>query len=394
MTRLGHPRAQAIALALAALLLAGPAAGAADRQGLRVDASQQLRYDSNLFRRSTDERSETLSTSTLGLALDKAYALQRVALATSVVAQRYRSNEQLNFNAWNYSAAWSWSLTPQLRGLLARTQTQDINNFDYYRATDRNVRTERSTRADAELDIGPAWRLQAGLERRGRDNERPTAQQSDYALDNLAAGLQRRFPSGSSIGWRMLDGRGDYSKREPGVSAAPARFAQREHEIRLVWPVTAATTLEARWAHLRRTHPGLPVRDYAGNVGQLSARWSATAKLGLQLTLARDLADYQTDDASYAVGERFALSPYWNLSARTTLVASHSRSRQDFRGALPGAADTPRQDRLQSTVLGLRWRPIDALSLGASLTHERRQSNTEGFAYTNHAARIEAAFSF
>ncbi|WP_326533343.1 XrtB/PEP-CTERM-associated polysaccharide biosynthesis outer membrane protein EpsL [Pseudorhodoferax sp.] len=379
---------------LPGLLAQLPAHADDETDTFRLSASQALRYDSNLFRRSSDERSETRSTTTAGVEFDKRYSLQRVELDANVAAHRYRANDYLDFNALNYRAVWHWSLTPRLRGTLARTRSEDINTFDYYRSFDRNVRTEHRTAGSAEAVLGRDWRLLGGVDRERRSNERPTAQDGDYTLRNLSAGVRWLFPSGSHISYRLLDGRGDYQNREPGVGFAPTAFEQREHELRLSWSVTEKTTLDARLAHLEREHPGLPERDFSGPRGNLSLQWSATAQVGVQLMLARELSAYQTNTASYATNNRIALNPYWTLSARTTLYAGIDHGRYAFGGALPGSVDEDREDRTNGAVLGVRWKPLDALSLRASLARERRSSNVEGFSYTNNAARVDATFAF
>lgn len=382
--------------ALLALWLA-PALASDETDTFRLSASQALRYDSNLFRRSTGARSETRSTTAAGVEFDKRYSLQRVELDANVAAHRYRSNDYLDFNALNYRAVWHWSLTPRLRGTLARTRSEDINTFDYYRSFDRNVRTDHRTAGHVEAELGRDWHLLAGAEHQRRSNERPTAQDGDFTLRNLSAGVRRSFPSGSSISYRLLDGRGDYHNREPGEGFTPTSFDQREHELQLVWPMTGKTTLRARLAHLERSHAGLPERDFSGPRGNLTLQWSATAQVGLQFVLARELSAYQTNTASYATNNRFALNPYWTLSARTTLYASLDHGRYSFGGALPGSTNAhseDRKDRTNGAVLGVRWTPLDALSLRASLARERRSSNAEGFGYTNNAARVDATFAF
>lgn len=136
-----------------------------DIDALKFTASQAVRYDSNLFRRSIDQRSETKTTTTAGIEFDQRYSLQRVELDATVAANRYRSNDYLNFNALNYRAVWHWSLTPRLHGTLRRTRSENINTFDYFRSFDRNLRTDHETAGDAEVELGRDWRLLGGLER-------------------------------------------------------------------------------------------------------------------------------------------------------------------------------------------------------------------------------------
>jgi exopolysaccharide biosynthesis operon protein EpsL len=361
---------------------------------LKFSASQSVRYDSNLFRRNTDVQSETVNITTATMAIDKRYSLQRFELGGSVVANRYRANENLNFNALNYRAIWHWSVTPRVHGTLSRTRREDINTFDVYREFDRNIRTETATAAAAEYELGRDWRLLAGLTRRHRENERPTAQDGDSKQTNVALGVRRLFPSGSFVSYRLLDGHGDYYNRVPGVSQAPTEFDQTEHEVQLSWSVTEKTRLTGTLSYLKRDHPGFPARNYSGPRGNLTAQWSATGKVGVQLRLARDISTYTANNASYTTVTNLSVSPYWLVGARTTLFASLQHGKQGFGGSLIGFTEEDRDDRNRLGLLGVRWQPIDALTLDASLAHEQRRSSLDVYNYTNRTARFDAKFAF
>ncbi|WP_170168082.1 XrtB/PEP-CTERM-associated polysaccharide biosynthesis outer membrane protein EpsL [Pseudorhodoferax soli] len=379
---------------LLALWAASVAAQDVDIDALKFSASQGQRYDSNLFRRSTNARSETLSTTTVGLQLDKRYSLQRVELDVNLASNRYRSNDYLNFNAVNYRAVWHWSVTPRLRGSISRTRSDDINTFDYFRSFDRNVRTDIKTGATAVAVLGRDWLLLGGIERDERSNERPTAQSGDYTLRNISAGVRRVFPSGSRISYRVLDGQGDYFNRVPGVTATPTAYSQLEHEVQVSWSVTAKTTVSATLGYIDRKHRDLAVRDFSGLRGNLNVNWRATGKSGVQLTLARSISPYQTNTASYTVGNRISMYPYWSISSRAAVYASLDHLRYSFDGALPGVDNNAREDRTNIAGLGVRWEPFDALSLNAGVYRELRTSNLEGFGYSNTSAQFSAKFVF
>lgn len=377
-----------------ALWSSGLRAQDVDIDALKFTATQGTRYDSNLFRRNTDVRSETVATTTAGIELDKRYSLQRVEFDANLASHRYRSNDYLNYNALNYRAVWHWSVTPRLHGTLSRTRTEAINNFDYFYSTDRNLRTDEITAFNAEGELGRDWRLLGGVQRARRDNERPTAEQGDYAQRDVSAGVRRLFTSGSSISYRYLDGQGDYFNRLPNVSAQPTAFVQREHEVRVVWAASGKTRINATAAYVDRKHQALAVRDYAGARGNLSVQWAATGKSGMQLTLARDIGSYQTNTSSYSTSNRLSLYPYWSVGPHTVLYASLDAARYAFEGTLPGMAGNNRRDRSTGASVGVRWEPFNALSLDATLGREQRDSNLDGFDYTNTSARVAAKFSF
>ncbi len=393
------PTRAASALAVLAAIVTQQQAHANEQDTLIFRARQAFIHDSNVFRSSganpnNPVRSDTLSMSTLAVELDKRYSLQRVELDASLVSNRYRNTDYLNFNAVNYRAVWHWSLTPRLYGTLRREQDEVLNTYEYYDGLQRNVRTDRVTGGTAEAVVGRDWRLLGGLERETRKNEQPTAQQGDFTLRSASVGIRHLFPSGSSISYRLLDGQGSYQNRVPGITALPTSFDQIQHELRLAWTVTGKTTVSARLAHLSREHEGLAVRDYSGMVGDINLQWSATGKLRFQALLARGLSANQDNTSSYITSNRVALNSFWTLGSRTVLSAGVDHTQNDFGGGLPGFVAQEREDKINTVRMGLRWSPLQALALSAGVQHSRRSSNITNAGYTNNTATFDAMFSF
>ena len=389
--------------ALLALLLACSSQAAHANDTLTLSAEQRLRTESNLFRQPKPEqpteggagRSDTISTSTLGVELDKQYSLQRVEFDAQVAAQRYRRFDYLDHNTFNYRATWHWSLTPRLRGELGRERKEFLNDFAEFRSRTRNMRMEHTTRAEAEAELGRDWHVLAALGHVKRTNDQPVEQEGDFTLRNASLGLRRSSPFGSWISYRLRDGRGDYLNRDAAIADLPVAFDELEHELRASWPVTDKTTLSGRLAHLERRYTGQPARDYDGVVGGVNFNWEFTSKLGLQVGAGRDIFAYQTAGASYTVARSVSLRPHWQIGPRTRLQFSYAHSVQDFGGALSAdAIDANRRDTTRSATLALQWQPLHALSLSAGVRQLRRDSNVPAYRYTNHGADLSAKFDF
>ncbi|MFT3719915.1 XrtB/PEP-CTERM-associated polysaccharide biosynthesis outer membrane protein EpsL [Pseudorhodoferax sp.] len=385
-----------------ALLLAGSGVAWAD-DTLTLTAEQRLRTDSNLFRQPTappsgpDDagKSDVISTSILGVELDKRYALQRVELDAQVAAQRYRRFGYLDHDTFNYRAAWHWSLTPRLHGLLGRERKEFLNDFADFRSRTRNMRMEHITRAEGEAELGRDWHLLAALGHVKRTNDQPVEQEGDFALRNTSVGLRRSSPFGSWISYRLRKGHGDYLNRVAADAAPPVSFDELEHELRVSWPMTGKTTLSGRVAHLERRHAGQPARDYGGVVGSIVLNWDITSKLGLQLGADRNIFSYQTAGSSYTVARSLTLTPYWQIGPRTRLQLNYTHSAQDFGGALSAdAIDAGRRDTTRSATLALQWRPLHALSLTAGVHQLRRGSNVAAYRYDSHGAELSAKLDF
>ena len=72
------------------------------------------------------------------------------------------------------------------------------------------------------------------------------------------------------------------------------RFNDMEHELRLVWPVTTKTSINARVGHFARKHAHFSQRDFSGFVGNFDINWAITAKTRITAAWARDISNFQT----------------------------------------------------------------------------------------------------
>ncbi len=385
-----------VALVLAAPLLATGQARADEFDTVNVTLGASSVRDDNLFRLPSSAKSDTISSTTLGLKFAKNYSLQRLELEGSVSDYRYQTFSYLNFTATNYTAAWRWSATPRLHGNLTTSRSEALNSFADYRNYDtRNIRTDETSRFDGIFDIGP-WQLLGAVGTIKRSNSQTFLQEGDNTLDTVEGGVGYSFPSGALISAVSRHGRGEYFKQSQPNPATQIdnRFDQDEQELRLTWPITGKTQLDGRLAHVSRQHAHFADRDYAGTIGNLDLRWMISAKTSLVTSLAHELASYQTTDSSYSRTDRVVVSPLWQISEKTRLRLRYDYARRDYLGPLAGVTASNRQDTLRVSSLALEWQPLRTLFLSASLAGDRRESSTTGFSYDSKSVLVSAQISF
>ena len=408
MTRFPRPGFIRIGVAalLPALFIAQPVR-ADDEDTLNLSAGIAVLHDDNLFRLSPgvdpntvlgkSTKSDDITTATVGLKLNKRYSLQQFELDASLVDYRYRTFSYLDFTAANYAAAWRWSLTPYLHGNLTSDRKESLNSFsDYSGYRTRNLRTDENKRFDAVLEVSGSWRVLGGIARSTRINSQLFLEEGDTRLDTAEGGLRYDFPSGTKLSYIARDGRGDYFNRDQPIVATRLdnQFDQRENEVRLIWPVTEKTTIDARAAHIERTHEHFGDRDYAGNVGALNVSWQVTDKTSVMAGFGRELSSYQSTDSSYISTDRFTLSPAWQISAKTTLRGRYDYAQRDYRGAIAATPLSDRVDTQHTAMIAFEWQALRALSLSASLQNDKRTSNQSGHDYKDTQAGVSAQLAF
>lgn len=405
-----QPLRGASLLAFAAILtlLLIPLSARADREDmLGLTAAIAARHDDNLFRLPSDtnaasilgrsRQGDSITTTSVGLALRHSYSLQQLELEASLVDHRYSTFDYLNFIARNYAAAWHWSLTPSVHGDLTGERKETQNSFsDFTGYGTRNLRTDEKQHFEAVIETGSAWKLLGGVTRLTRSNSQQFLEEGDTRLDSAEAGLRYVFRSGSVLSYTARSGRGEFVNRAQPITTSllDNRFDQVENEIHMTWPVTGKTSMEGRLAHLTRTHAHFAERDYAGVIGNIGVNWAISDKTSLSASLARELDSYQSSNSSFIRTNRFTLSPSWQITAKTALRGKLDYARRDYRGAVTAFPTSNRSDYIRQAMVAIEWQASQELTLDASLQNEKRTSSQPGFDYTSTIAGISARLKF
>ncbi len=430
---LSHQICCRIALALPACLLlmhqyalAAPVDfGRLGRPGdtLTLSAGTTYMFDSNVFRLSplidpvaflgTPTKSDQIITTTATLNLNKTFSMQRFELTGSLVDNRYLNFSFLDFLGKNYTAAWNWYLTPYLHGRLSSSHSEALNNFGnltgFINSTNRNLRTTDNFRFDGVFELSRAWHIVGGINHNVIKNSRLTVQDFDNKISSVEGGIRYAFAKGSTLTYKVRAGEGEFVKRPQPIASAlfDTRFNELEHEVRLVWPVTAKSSIEGRAGYLQREHAHFPQRDFNGFVGNFNLNWAITEKTRLMASWSHDLINFQTAadfqlnpllfqrwSSSYAVTDRFTVAPSWQITAKTQLRLRYDYVMRDFRGGVSLLPFEPRSDSQHSAHIALDWQPMNVLLITGMLQKDRRSSSLRGFDYDSNAASLAVRFTF
>lgn len=389
------------------LLLGASSVLADELDTWNVLIGSSVTHDSNLFRLSessdtqallgTSKRSDTIFTNNLGVKIQKPYSLQRFELDINLTDYRYKTFDYLDYTAKNYSAAWRWSLTPDLRGNLSIKRQQSLNNYSDYQNYDKqNLRTEEERRFDADLDVGAGWHVSGGVFESTRKNSAQFIEEGDTALVSSEAGLRHVFTSGASVGYLNRIGRGSYENRPQPISnrMLDNKYSQVDNELTFKWPITAKSTLDARIGWRERNHEHYSARDYSGLIGKLNLDWNISAKTRLTGEWNRELSSYQSQLSSYWIADRFTVSPIWQISAKTALRLRYDYIRRNYRAAVIASSLSDRRDNQHTGLIAFDWQPMTSLSLSASVSGEKNSSNQPNGGYKDTVGAINAQLSF
>jgi exopolysaccharide biosynthesis operon protein EpsL len=391
-------------LSLSVLLLS-LSAHADESDPLNFIAGISTRYDNNLFLLPSGfalppsvERSDNITTAYGGLQLDKLYSMQRFKANYTVSTYKYQNNDNLDFIAQNYSAAWLWNLTPYLNGTLSAERQESLNNFQDYRnfalVNIQNIRTTDKQHFEADFSPHGIWHLLGGVTRSSLNNSKTFREEDNFTMNSLDAGVKYDFRSGSAVTLMGHERRGTYDNRTlNAVALFDTRFDESEAEAKLSWLISGKSQVNARAAYVSRVHDNFSQRDYSGFAGNLNYRWTPGGKLSVTLTASSDLSSYQTIDSSYTRNNILSISPAYALSDKVTLRASAIISERTFLGdgVIPSG---DRVDKSKSASLEVDWAALRNVTIGGNLMRSSRSSNILGLDFTDTTAGINANLLF
>ena len=365
-----------------------------------------IQNDSNLFRQSANEQSETLQTTSLTLSLSKPYVQQRFSLDATLMNNSFSKNSYLDYLATNYNAAWNWALTHRLTGVVSATQTESQSSFVDFQVsgsqTRQNIARTNVNRLTAEWRVKGGWQAIGGFSNTVLANTTGFQQQSAYELNSWEVGGKYIWPAGSFLQLLYRDGNGEYKGRQLiGFNLIPApfnpqndtAFRQTEAEARLSVPLTGKSSLSAVLANQAREHENFSQRDYAVNTGRLDYNWQPTGKLSLSSALRREAAAYQDVFSSYYIADGINFQPSWQISAKVVMRGSYDWQRRQFKGALI-AGQPEREDTLQSARLGIDWFPFRWATLSAGYQRDTRSSSKANLDFKADIVSLNARLSF
>ncbi|TLD46420.1 MAG: hypothetical protein FAZ92_01273 [Accumulibacter sp.] len=365
-----------------------------------LSAGVSVLSDDNLFRvpSSADPKSETITTTTVGLNLDKSIGLQRVLANVKMIDYRYSRNDYLDFLAFNYDAKWLWAAGTRWTGEFAFQRSQLPNDYANDRTLGRrNVQTYQLNRFEANYWFHSSWAALAGVLRTSLDNQVPTGVDGDYEADGYNFGLRYLGASGNSLTARAIHLEGSYSKRPfDSFFQFDNGFTQDNYQLDLSWRVSGLSQIRGRIEYLDREYQHFSQRDYSGVAANLQYAYAISGKTTLTLAYIRALEAYQQLTTSYYVLDDVALSAQWLATNKITVNGLLGYGRQDYRGAIiPLPAGVPqREDNTARLAVDVAYQAARWLQFKAGVTLQKRNSNYDIYEYRDRTAFVSATLQY
>lgn len=389
-----------------ALALMAASAAQAQTSPYYLRLQQNIDYDSNLFRQATNEQSDVISTTSVGVGLDQPIGRQRLFANANVGRVIYKNNDELNHTRYDLAAGLNWEAASRLSGLLQFNLARAQARFDDYGSTAGPIATlneEKSSSADARVQYGGASLLSVEAL---ANYTRVRYGQSNFAArdrnSHMFGGGVRYHPSSLlTLGLLLRRTEGEYPAA--GGLAVADEYTRNDIDLTAQWQPSALTSLRARLTHTKEEHDLDATRDFSGLTGEMGWDYQVTGKVSLGLTLARETGSGTQVTAlllptapgstpppsatpattpSYLndsrLTSRLGLRVTWDATAKIRVAGGYDYSRDRYDSSFVssgggGATGTEGNTRRYSLTAG--WNATRNLSFGCGAAHEERNSD-------------------
>lgn len=406
---------------VAASAMAEETSGSSIAEGLDIfqfKAGVKSRYDDNLFRQSSGlEQSDVINSVSLGVSVDAQYSLQTIRINAGITHNKYRTNDQLDWDRKQYGASWSWAITPRLKGTLSANRSEQVINFNDILITSTNPNTVQqiiqSNRNESFLfdyNVFGGWHVRGGASQQRQQNSQTFEQNPTYTTRSVDLGVQYNFRSGSTLTVMNHTRRGENDDRNITANDFDNEFKENETELVLNWLLTAKSKVRTTLGYYKREHDRLSVWDFSGFQGGVAYQWTPTGKLSVNVNLASNLGVFQSgfqaipgDPSSFTIDNTntrttiLSIRPNYQYSSKISFNGNLSYSKRKFEGdenSLTNASTARSEDKLYSYGLGMNWKPSRNATVGLNLSSQKNDSNNDLFDYKAKAATISGNISF
>lgn len=318
---------------------------------------------------------------TVGIKIDKPYALQRFKFDINRTDSSYNKNAFLDFAAVNYAAEWDWSLTPHLTGVLSTTKRSNLAGFADFRATQQNIQENEYDVFRAEYAPSRTWAYIVGVSNASTTNSQVFLAQTDSAVIGYDYGIKYNFSSGSSVSLLGHTRSVDLSNRPlNAVLLLDNGSSEQEYEVNLYWSVDGKSRLSLNGNVHSQDYDHFSQRNYTVLQGDVSYDYQMSSKLALRTDLSRKAQRFETATSTYALRSALDVSAAYAYSDKLSFRLNGNVATRDFEQPIQAIAAI-RSDSERSFTAGVTWQPQKFARLGLNTTKSARSSNFLGFDY-------------
>ena len=321
---------------------------------------------------------------------------QSIVLDLRADENRYVHNTDLNNLSSNDSLVWNWALGGVLSGQVGADYIRASAGFTNTGVYSLAIVSVSQGYAGARYQVGPHWGLFAGI--LGSKTNLSDAQPAynDFHTQVVDLGADYALSASGNVGfdYRYTDARYPNAVDLSNQSFAPD-YKEDRARLLLNYAISDKTLLNGYAGYIRRTYPSTAIGNYSGEIWRVAFQWQTTDKTLLIARTWQALdADY-TAETDYYRDRGFSLQPQWTATEKLTLSLIALRTTHDYFGSNPLVIEfQERKDTVTSAIANLVYTPTTAITVTLSGGHEKRESNSNRFDYSDDRGDASVIFKF
>ncbi|MDQ4420026.1 outer membrane beta-barrel protein [Sphingobium sp. DEHP117] len=395
------------ALPTLALAQAGGGAGAAGgSQGLSINASAQLRHDSNIARTNAAtaaqrglHRSDQKFSPSVNLSLGKPFGPHNLTVSASAGYDFHRHNDRLDRERIQGAAGLALNLgvcAPTFNGSISRRQSELGEVADTFGNVQTVGNAETSWSVGSTVSCGKSFGLRptAGITYQDNSNSNAQRRGTDKHITSYQLGLGYVHPSIGDIQLfaQQRDLRFDDKTLQRGNR-------QRSYGVSFTRNLGARLTGNAsiNWTNVKPLDPN--VRSFKGVNWSGNLSLKATPRIQVQASLGKSITSSLAVDSNYNISTNYGISASYAVSPRINFNTGYSHTKRRFEGNLgffaPGTAPVNllTNDKKDSIFAAVDYLFSPKLKFILNGGHDARSANAAFYDYKNNYVGLTAELS-
>ena len=358
-------------------------------------AYARVRYDSNVFRRDSNEEDETIGYLGAGVDADWKLSRQHLLLDAVVARAQYDSNDQLDHTTIDAKGTWDWQVGNLWSGKLGYRYEDKLSSFTQRLIPDKDMRTTQTGFLDAGYQIHPDWRLVAGAELRDVSYQERKRLDRDSSTGRLE--VQYRNTLNTRVGVRGRYTRNDLKDDNIGGVTIDNDYDETEISGVFYWEGTAKSALEARVGYVDVSYNELDDRDFNGVSYRAIYHWVHSEKTKVDIEAWREPSSLSDEISDYVLAQGISISPTWEITPKVSLDGVLGYNNDDFKARNDIVSPLGFQRRDDDTWLfrvTANWDPRNYLRLSVGYTKENRDSSIDERDFDDDQVDAKVLFKF
>jgi len=369
--------------------------------------ASSLLYDSNFLRLSDtvdpvavtgkSDKSEFIKQVAAGFDMDWTLSRQHIIVKANVNQNWFQTFSSLDYTGWNTQAKWEWHVRNNLDGEIGYSNIQELGSFVQLNSLVGNLQNNQRSFANAGYLFHPNGKVKLGVFRTERQFDDNSRQFSNNTENNAELGLQYLSPTGSILEARVLATDGEYPQRQLSAdSTQDNAYTRMNYAAIWDWHASSKTRIDALVGYTHQNYAHLSALDFSDIVAHLNLNWQAGNKTVLELSARRDI--YQADNrfSSFVLTQGIWFNLTWQTTPKIALSLPLSYQQQQYLGGTGSSAvgSEQQKDNVGNVGLNVMYHPVESISIGPTLTYEKRDSNNPIASYESKSAgvNLQAAF--